>query len=140
MDKKPDVGLGKPRCYYFQSGRCSKKDCFFIHDHRTTARPPVCSFWEQGKCTFENNCVYFHDDGNDKDVRGSLDRIPKPGQAAAASATRAGTTRRSDARSWRKDATDEDGWITKQPRKHKPAPPTLPTPPPQPPREDAWTD
>ena len=120
----------KPRCYYFQTSGCSKKDCFFVHDHRVTARPPVCSFWEHGHCRFEQDCVYFHDDGSDKDVRGSFDNIPKVPQAKGGPGR---GVRRSDTRSWPKSAADDEGWLTRS-RKEKVVPP------PAPPAADAWDD
>jgi hypothetical protein len=72
--------LPRPRCWYFQSHPkgCSREDCFFCHDYNIVARPPVCTYWDRGTCRFSDDCVFFHDKGNDVDVRGDWSTIPLP--------------------------------------------------------------
>ena len=66
------------RCWYYQSpGGCSNPNCTYVHDEKFPARPPNCVFWDEGNCRNESSCTFFHDSGNDEDVRGPIENIPK---------------------------------------------------------------
>lgn len=77
------MSLHGVRCWYYQNSPdgCTHENCVFVHDRKEPARPPLCAYWvaeRRGGCRFGARCTFFHDDGTDRDVRGTWADIPRP--------------------------------------------------------------